>query len=439
MGVSISGWGRYPTIEAEVEQPSTVSACRASLLEARSREHKFIARGLGRSYGDSSLADHVLDTRRLQHFQEFDRQNGVVTCAAGVSLAEILEVFVPHRWFLPVTPGTQFVTIGGAIASDVHGKNHHVDGTFGQHVLALQLLLGNGEIVICSPTEHPELFRATCGGMGLTGVILSAVLQLRRINSSEIVQTTLKADTLESVLEHFEVNQSATYSVAWIDCLSTGKSLGRSLLMLGEHAEHGDLKASHSRPRGFPVGLLSVALNKYSIKAFNSLYYHRALQARTRCSLTYESYFYPLDKLHEWNRLYGKSGFLQYQFVLPKAAGRNGLREILERIAASGKGSFLAVLKVLGVENKNLLSFPLMGYTLALDFRNEPGVLELLDELDQRVLTYGGRLYLTKDARMNEATFKQSYPSWEHFEKVRHRYHAHDCFASSQSRRVGLQ
>jgi decaprenylphospho-beta-D-ribofuranose 2-oxidase len=283
------------------------------------------------------------------------------------------------------------------------------------------------------------LFHATCGGMGLTGVILAATLRLRPIRSSLVIETTLKAPDLDAVLAAFEDNAAATYSVAWIDCLARGAHLGRSLLMLGEHAQEGPLvtqsKAATPVLFDMPAGLL----NHATATVFNSLYYGRVRQARqTRC-IPFEPFFYPLDALSDWNRLYGKRGFVQYQFLLPKQGGAEGLREVLERIAASGQGAFLAVLKAFGKGNEHLLSFPQEGYTLALDFKADTAVFHLLDELDQLVLRRGGRLYLAKDARMSEATFKASYPRWQEFERVRQHHHALGKFSSAQSRRLGLQ
>lgn len=433
--MDLSGWGRYPRVQADVQFPQILSDFNAAVKLA----HPLIARGLGRSYGDSSLADHVLETRFYSRFQAFDEASGLLTCDAGVSLAEILEVFVPKGWFLPVTPGTRFVTVGGAIASDVHGKNHHVDGTFGQHVTEMRMILGNGEEIVASPIQNADLFYATCGGMGLTGIITSATIRLKPIKSSQISETTIKAPDLEAVLNAFEENQGVTYSVAWIDCLAKGKSLGRSLLMLGEHAEHGDLVVPEAKALSVPFDMPAPLLNHATIQAFNTLYYNRVSQKQHIRTVHYGPFFYPLDKLAHWNRLYGKPGFLQYQFVLPKEAGFSGMRSILERIAASGRGSFLAVLKAFGKANNNLLSFPTEGYTLALDFKAEPAVFELLDELDKLVLHFCGRLYLAKDARMSEATFKASYPNWQQFEEVRGRYHALDKFTSRQSQRLGLQ
>jgi len=432
--MQISGWGRYPKIDAEVILPRDLSqAC--ALVKS---DGLLIPRGLGRAYGDSSLANRVLETTNLQFFHSFDSVSGVLSCDAGVSLFEILKVFVPKGWFIPVSPGTRFVTVGGAIASDVHGKNHHLDGTFGQHVISLQLLLGNGEIVRVSPTENTALFHATCGGMGLTGTILSASFRLIPIKSSEIIETTIKAANLDAVLDGFAQFGASTYTVAWIDCLAQGDNLGRSLLMVGEHAEDGPLTVADKNPLTMPVDAPSSLLNPFSIKAFNALYYAKAQYGVSTRRRSFESYFYPLDQILQWNKLYGKAGFMQYQFVIPTSAGREGLRQILKTIAASGQGSFLAVLKTFGKQNANYLSFPIEGYTLALDFKVTESIFALMDQLDQLVLQYGGRLYLTKDARMSEATFKASYPNWREFEAVRERYHAIGKFASLQSKRIGL-
>jgi decaprenylphospho-beta-D-ribofuranose 2-oxidase len=433
--MEIHGWGRYPKIQADVAFPLTAAAC----AEVVAAGGNLIARGLARSYGDSCLAPRVLDTRYLDHFLAFDETAGELTCTAGVSLDDILRAFVPRGWFLPVTPGTRFVTVGGAIASDVHGKNHHVGGTFTEHIGTIELLLGNGERVFTSRADKPELFHATCGGMGLTGVILSATLRLRPIRSSAIIETVVKAPDLDAVLVALADNATATYSVAWIDCLARGKHLGRSLLMLGEHAEDGPLAVQARQSLPVPFDMPASLLNHATISAFNTLFYYKAMPARRTRRVAFEPFFYPLDKLTDWNRLYGKPGFVQYQFVLPMVSGITGLRDVLERIVASGRGSFLAVLKVFGKANDHHLSFPVAGYTLALDFKAEPAVFQLLDDLDRVVLDHGGRFYLTKDARMSEATFKAGYPRWQEFEEVRGKYHAIGKFASAQSRRVGLQ
>lgn len=320
----------------------------------------------------------------------------------------------------------------------MHGKNHHLHGCFSEYVVNFELMLADGSSITCSRDHYPDLFHATCGGMGLTGLITAATLQLRPIQSAFIKQTTLKAHHLQEALELFATHATTTYSVAWIDCLATGKALGRSLLMLGEHATEGGLHSRQKANLSIPFDLPHQLLNTHSVRAFNTLYYQRVRQPESRQRVHYEPFFYPLDGIHHWNRLYGKNGFLQYQFVLPKAAGLEGLRALLQRIAVSGRGSFLAVLKAFGVENANLLSFPLEGYTVALDFKRTPDLFGLLDELDAMLLELGGRLYLSKDARMSQAIFRHGYPRWEQFQQVREQYGAIGRFASLQSRRLGL-
>ncbi len=440
--MKISGWGRYPSIETESLFPNQAGLVK-SAIETSTYSNK-VARGLGRSYGDSSLAEHSINLSKLDHFISFNENTGDLTCSAGVSFAEILRVFVPKGWFLPVTPGTQFVTVGGAIASDVHGKNHHLDGAFSEHVSAIRLCLGNGEVIDCSATINQTLFLATCGGMGLTGVILQATFKLIPIESSYIDETTYKTANLEETLEKFEQHDASTYSVAWIDCLATGKDLGRSLLMIGEHSTPKEDTAEnplHIPPHSklnMPLDLPSFTLNSVSVKAFNTLYYGKVRKLESQRNVHYVPFFYPLDSIQNWNRMYGKNGFVQYQFVIPKSAGMVGLTKILTEIVQSKRGSFLAVLKVFGKKNDNYLSFPEEGYTLALDFKMDSTLLAFLDKLDKIVLEYGGKLYLTKDARMSEAMFKQSYPLWETFQEVRHQYHAHQAFNSLQSKRLGL-
>jgi decaprenylphospho-beta-D-ribofuranose 2-oxidase len=433
--MQISGWGKYPIVEASVCRPQNLRQVRNCLGEGFSG----IARGMGRSYGDSSLAPQVIDALPLDHILAFDSETGIVTCQAGVTLAELLSIFVPKGWFLPVTPGTKFVSVGGAIASDVHGKNHHIDGSFTDHVLELHVMLADGSVVACSPEQNSELFHATCGGMGLTGVILQASFRLKPINSAFINETTYKAPNLETILELFEQYADSTYSVAWIDCSSRGRHMGRSLLMLGEHArEDLECHATGKSLLTLPVELPSATLNRYTIRAFNNLYYHRILRSRRERRIHYEPYFYPLDSINHWNRLYGKQGFTQYQFVLPTEAGRQGLQTILKHIVDSRRGSFLSVLKAFGPENENYISFPKAGYTLALDFKLDTGIFEFLNELDRIVLDYGGRLYLTKDVRMDETLFKQSYPKWQQFQEVRKKTGAMETFNSLQSQRLGI-
>jgi decaprenylphospho-beta-D-ribofuranose 2-oxidase len=430
----VSGWGRYPKINCNVSSPQTRGE-----IERVVAKGSTIARGGGRAYGDSAIsAANTIEMRWFDQFSGFDAASGVLSVSTGVQLRDIIQIFLPRGWFLPVTPGTSFVTVGGAIASDVHGKNHHLVGTFGQHVREIELMLGSGEVVTASPAQHSDLFSATCGGMGLTGVILSAKIQLVPIQSGLMKQKTLKARNIDELFDLLEANSESPYSVAWVDCLATNEALGRSVLLLGEHAETGDLKIDMRQRLSVPIDAPSSLLNPWSVQAFNTLYYSKAKHGDERL-VGLLDYFYPLDKVGSWNRLYGSAGFVQYQFVIPKQSGLENMRKILSRIADCGEGSFLAVIKLFGLENSNLLSFPFGGYTLALDFKISQKTVALLKTLDDMVAGMGGRIYLTKDALLSAETFQRMYPRWEAFEAVRQKYRAIGHFSSVQSIRLGLQ
>lgn len=426
-----SGWGNFPIINGDVG--SVVD--RSMLSEVN---FPMIPVGMRRSYGDSALASSMLQMTSLDRLIKFDNVTGLLHCHAGVTFDKILQIFVPKGWFLPVTPGTKYITVGGGIASDVHGKNHHLEGSFSDHVESFTLYIPEQGFIHCSRSENTELFYATCGGMGLTGIIVDAVFKLKPIKSAFIQQKTIKTKNLRESLELFEQYSDATYSVSWIDCLATGESLGRSLITLGEHDNEGGFSTHNQAKLNMPVNAPSFMLNSLSIKAFNFLYYHRVRQHYAENIIHYDPYFYPLDGILNWNKMYGKKGFVQYQFAIPKAAGFEGMQKILQKIAASKKGSFLAVLKTFGKGNENYFSFPIEGYTLALDFKVEPDIFVLLNELDAIVSDYGGRLYLAKDSRMSESFFKKSYPKWEAFQEVRAKYGADRFFKSMQSDRLGL-
>ena len=430
-----SGWGRYPKIDANITFPRNAEDCKKTIKGMGS----LIARGLGRSYGDSSLGKDILNTQYLNGFIAFDESTGLLTCYAATTLFDILQTFIPKGWFLPVVPGTQFVTVGGAIASDIHGKNHHIHGTFSQYTAKLDLILGNGEFISTSPAINSDLFHATCGGMGLTGVIATATIALRRIKSSQISEKIFKSKDLGNLFEILEDTNSSTYSVAWLDSMSRGCNLGRSLLMLGEHKEDGELEVSKKNQFRIPIDPPINLINNYSAQAFNAVYFHKIRGCELTRIVNYQKFFFPLDQVANWNKLYGTNGFIQYQFAIPKEVGRLGIEKILNHIANSNETSFLAVLKTFGPANKNLLSFPLEGFTLAVDFKLSASVFTLLNQLDRMVLDFDGRLYLTKDSRMSEATFKMSYPNWSKFQEVRSKYHALEKFSSNQSIRLGLK
>ncbi len=438
-----SNWGLYPVVDCEERSFTTYRQLYDQVLA----HSELIARGLGRCYGDSSLTRNILSTLKFNRILDFDPDTGVVKCQSGISLADLLRVFVPRGWFLPVTPGTKYITMGGAIASDVHGKNHHVAGSISSHIRSMSVMLADGSVYACSKIENPDLYWATCGGMGLTGVILEVELQLFPIETSFIRQETVKARNIYEIMEIFEQSQHWTYSVAWIDCLSKGDSLGRSIMIRGEHAIKHDLVSNkqrsgplkiHKEPAlTVPFHFPGFALNSLSIKAFNAAFYMKTRQGTRRSIVHYDPFFYPLDAIHHWNRIYGKRGFTQYQFVLPRERSREGMPAILTRIAENGLGSFLAVLKLFG-EQDGLLSFPMEGYTLALDFPISSRLLSFLDVLDEMVLYYGGRLYLTKDVRMNAETLRKGYPALDEFIAIRKRYLGDTRFHSMQSKRVGL-
>jgi FAD/FMN-containing dehydrogenase len=409
-------WGRLgygPSEIAELDDPA------AAVRRIASAGAPGLAYGNGRSYGDVCLnpGGRLWRTRRLDRFIAFDASTGVLRCEAGVLLQEVARLALPQGWFLPVTPGTQFVTIGGAIANDVHGKNHHRTGTFGCHVRRLTLARTDGSVVACGGGERAALFNATVGGLGLTGVILDAELQLRRVPGPCLEVETVAFGGLDAFFELSACAEAThEYTVAWIDCAARGPALGRGVFLRANHAAGGSAAAPARPQRMFltpPVSLVNAA----SLRAFNRAYFalHRRRQGRSLQH--YVPYFYPLDRVLEWNRLYGPRGFYQYQSVVPAGCAREATRAMLEAIARAGTGSFLAVLKAFGaVESPGLLSFPMHGTTLALDFPNLGERTEaLFERLDAIVREAGGRLYPAKDARMPRALFTAGYPRLAEF------------------------
>lgn len=437
----ITNWGNYPVIQATEETFQTT----AQLKHCVQKYDSVIARGLGRCYGDAALNDHIISSLNYNKFLSFDALNGIIDCQAGVSLNEVLNVAVPKGWFLPVTPGTRYITVGGAVASDVHGKNHHVDGTFGEHVLNMDVMIADGSVITCSSQQYADLFEATCGGMGLTGIITRVRFSLKPIETSYISEKKIKAANLDEIFELFQQHQHVTYSVAWIDCLKGGKNFGRSILMLGEHTKRNELtekkhienhlKIPAEKTLNFPFYLPGFVLNQYSIKAFNEVFYFKQTAKETNKIIPYTPFFYPLDAIGNWNRMYGKKGFVQYQMVFPLSVSKVALTEMLHRISKKGFGSFLAVLKLFGKQD-SLISFPMEGYTLALDFSVKDGLFSFLDELDELVLQYGGRIYMSKDARMSKELLNKSYPRLETFKAIVHKYNPDKKFTSLQSKRL---
>ncbi len=438
----LSGWGNYPRVRCRVATPDR--RCDVAQL----LEHHTIARGLGRSYGDAAVNGRgvVLETRRLDRYLAFDEATGTLTCEAGTSLAQIIEDFAPRGFFPAITPGTKFVSVGGCIANDVHGKAHHVDGCFSECVEAMEVLLADGRVVTASRQEHPDLFWASFGGMGLLGIVLTATIRLRRVETTyfrQIAVPTKDLDELLEALEHYDAR--FPYSVAWIDSLATGRDLGRGVLTVGDHASLDDLPPTQRRaplatappsPLVVPFELPSFTLNTFSVRLLNFVL--GGVQAKGAPIAHYEKFFYPLDFVGEWNRGYGSRGFTQYQFVVPMEGGHRSVRAILERITSSGQAPFLNVLKRFGKESPAMLSFPFEGYTFAIDFPVRAGLPELLEELDAMVLDAGGRVYLGKDAFLDAATFRRMYPRLDRWREIKATYDPDERFSSSLSRRVGL-
>ncbi len=431
---SPGSWNRIPAVRhAGVLR---ITERFAALPRLRSERDRLLPHGNGRSYGDLCLnaGGTLLLTRGLDRLIQLDPARGIIRCEAGVLLSELLALTAPQGWFLPVTPGTQYVTIGGAIANDVHGKNHHRAGSFGCHVRVLELLRSDGRRIECGPDQNTDWFAATVGGLGLTGLITWAELQLVPIaNPFMWVRTWRFRDLNEFWDLNDEAERHYSYTVAWVDCLARGSRMGRGVYFAGQHAP----PQAHLPP--YRTRRFSVAadppfslVNRPSLAVFNFLYYHRPVSTRPTLQ-HYVPFFYPLDKIENWNRIYGRKGFYQYQCVLPRAVEREALRELLEAIARSGQGSFLAVLKTFGdVRSPGLLSFPRAGVTLALDFPNRDLTTHrLFERLDRVVMDAGGALYPAKDARMPGEMFRRGFPAWQEFARYRD-----PAFSSNFWRRV---
>ena len=444
---TISGWGNFPRQACHLSSQRYEHEIREALQNSAFAQH--IARGLGRAYGDSSLNQDqsvLLQTRR-NRFLGFDDNRGVLSCEAGTSFEDILAHFLPHGWTLPTTPGTKHVTVGGAIAADVHGKNHHCDGSFGNYVRQFRLLTGTGDVLTCTPEDNTDVFWATIGGMGLTGIILDASIQLQSTASAYFHVDYRRTRNLEDTLKVFEqCDDDYRYSVAWIDGLAQGKFLGRSVVMLANDAQPHQLPSSYqSQPLQLPLkatpqvpcNLPGFMLNPISVRMLNHTYYH--LHRNRKRWVDMDSFFYPLDRIKHWNRAYGRRGFIQYQALFPHQTSLAGLTEMLERIALSRRASFLAVLKRSGPANAGPLSYLYPGHTLALDFPHTGDDLtHLIADLDQILLKNGGRLYLAKDALMKPETFATMYPRLPEFLAVKARVDPENRFVSSQARRLGI-
>jgi len=444
----LTGWGRTAPSVAEVLRPRTRQEVAEAVAGAGARG--VVARGLGRSYGDPAQngGGRVLDLTSMDRILDVDLENGRAVVEPGVSLQQLMQAMLPFGYFVPVTPGTRYVTVGGAIACDIHGKSHHADGSFAQHVVSMDLLLADGSVRTLTPEAEPELFWATAGGMGLTGVVLQATLQMMPVETSRILVQTRRVANLDEAMEQMTATDADyRFSVASLDNLATGPALGRGWVESGNFATRDQLppklratplafnpKPLATMPNVFPSGLL----NKRTVRIMNEANFRRAPKAAHAHLATIGGFFHPLDAIHDWNRVYGAAGFLQYQFVVPFAATAT-LRRVVERVAVQGAPSFVTVLKRFGPASPGHLSFPTGGWTLTYDFpTGTPGLTGLLNWMDAQVLEAGGRLYLAKDSRMSAQDLAAMYPRLEAFRKVRAEVDPHGVFVSDQSRRLAL-
>lgn len=437
----LAGWGNYPTADSYVSAPRDKKEWETTI-----REGNIISRGLGRSYGDQSINEHknVGITTHMHYMLSWDEENGILECEAGTSLEEIINVFAPKGWFPMICPGTKFVTIGGAIANDIHGKAHHADGSFINCVISFTILLADGTTVTASREENADLFYANFGGLGLLGVILTAKLQMRKIETTYFRQKSMKIKNMEHMLAMIEKYEHYNYSVAWVDSLAKGKKIGSGVLTVGEAVAHNDLppqlqkdplKIHKASKLVVPFFLPAFALNTFTVRLLNLAI--AFVQNSPKEFVHYEKFFFPLDAINNWNRGYGKRGFIQYQFVIPEQGGKEVLIKILEMIATSNCSPFLNVFKKMG-KGQGLLSFPFEGYTLAIDFPVTKGLKAFTEQLDKTVLEAGGRLYLGKDSMMEKETFQAMYPQYKEWLAIKKKYDPTNVFTSNISRRLGL-
>ncbi len=437
----LSGWGRVRRSASVVLRPDSVGDL-AQLFAGRPRAHGLIVHANGRSYGDCALNGEgtALLAGPLNTVVDFDPATGVVQAEPGVTFGQLVARFLPLGFLPPVSPGTGFATLGGAVANDVHGKNHEREGSFSSHVAWLDLLTPDGATRRIGPDAEPDLFHATCGGLGLTGIMTRVALRLKPVAGPCVAVTAQRLPELDAFLEAMDGSAGATYSVGWIDGTARGRSLGRGILETAEPSD-GALPPPSGRALRIPCDFPDMALNPVSIRLFNALYYRRAPAVPARRNRRYEAFLYPLDALHGWNRIYGRRGFHQFQNVVPFASGRAALRELLHVIATSGRASFLAVLKRLGpgIGPSGPLSFPMAGYTLALDFPAGPQIESLYAELVRITLRYGGRVYLAKDALLDAASFRAMYPRHREFAAVLAAIDPRGVLQSDMSRRLRLR
>tara|TARA_B100000579_G_scaffold423858_1_gene427488 strand:- start:372 stop:1682 length:1311 start_codon:yes stop_codon:yes gene_type:complete len=426
----IKSWAKYYSGNYFLYQPKTVEEIKKLLSE----NTKLIPSGGFRSYGDSAINEVIINSKYFNKIIKFDEEKGILKVESGITIDEMIKFLLPRGWFLKVTPGTKFATLGGCIASDVHGKEHHLEGCFSENLINLRLLINKDEIVELDSLSHPDLFQATCGGMGLTGFIIDAEIQCKKIKSSNINFNKILNNSIDEVFSCFEKYASANYSVAWLDTVKI-KNNYRSIFTYGDFCDKSNLKLNNNIRLNIPFHVKLI--NNVSIKLFNYLYFFWNSLNQKKGKINYENFFYPLDKIKNWYRLYGKNGFFQYQFIAPKKNAKEAILEVLNYLNNINHLSSLAVLKLHGKQNSNYISFPISGYSLAMDFPYSKKTELIFNELDKIILKFNGRVYLSKDTRLSSFYFTKFYKNFEEVIKVRKKYKIFN-FRSNQSKRIGI-
>ena len=433
--ISLSGWGNNISIFSNVYNPENNDEIINIIL--KNKISNFITRGLGRSYGDSSLADNVISLENYKKVFTFDKSEGILECSSNYSLGELMKIILEKGWFFNVTPGSKFVTIGGAIASDVHGKNHHLDGSFSNYVISLKIITAEGKLYNCSKNENSQLFQATCGGMGLTGIIASAKIQLLKVKSKFINTHIVKTKNLNETINKFKQLNDNKYLIAWIDTSAKNEAKGRSIIFIGNHSEDGNLEYSEKRTISIPAKFPGFILNKYTIKLFNKIYYHFH-KHKKKFKQNLNNFFYPLDNINNWNNLYGKNGFTQIQVLIEERDPEIILDKILDFFQKREQNSFLGTIKEFGKGNNNYLSFPHKGYTLTLDLKMSKKFNKIYQEFEDLLKNHKTKIYLTKDSFMSEQYFKKAYNNYDKFKEIKSKYDPLNLINSFQSRRIGI-
>ena len=431
----INGWGRYGIYKTKLYKPKTISTIKKKLNN--SSIDTFICRGLGRSYGDSSINNKIINLSNFKKKFKISKKKKEIECTSNFSIKEILPILLKENFFLNVTPGTQYVTIGGAIASDIHGKNHHKDGSFCDYVNEIKILLANGKIIKCTKTKNQKLFFSTCGGMGLTGIILSAKIQLLKVPSNFIKETIIKSTSLLETLSYFKKYNHKKYLACWIDTNAKNKNLGRGIVYIGEHAKHKNKNYVKHSSLKIPFDFPSLFLNNFFLKLLSKIYFLKNLKFKERI-IDLKKYFYPLDNIENWNKIYGKMGFVQIQILLSNQNPVANLRKIILFFQQKNQISFFSTLKKMGKKNKNLLSFPENGYTITFDIKNNSNLKTFYNELEKILIKMNAKIYLTKDALMTKEYFQKTYLNINKFIRYKKIYDPKCKFTSYQSKRLGI-